>query len=217
MKLFTDIDGFKQALKIGSKIKIVEHNILPVKDKDQQDTNDTLFDDGIICEINHDCFGVNINGTEYWFTLVATQEPFQGSVHFFATKYPTNRFYIYEHTITFKCATNPNIAYSFVLLSDEKSHCPHCKGSGVQAITCETFGYPEKSISFHACYYCKGEIVNEVEGKHIQDVKDYEASLWCKCSKKRNYDVYYMADGEDKEIRKHHWRCCKCNKVRQIG
>jgi hypothetical protein len=143
--------------------------------------------------------------------------PFCGSVDFFkkvqaGTLY--NNCYVYKNRITFK-ANSAEHAYTFALVQDEKSHCPMCKGSGVQPVTCQTFGEPAKSISLHDCYHCNGEIVNAVVGAEIQANVDYEKSLWCNC--KRSYDVYFMSDGEDKEIKKHHYRCCKCNKIRQIG
>jgi hypothetical protein len=215
MKSFSNLAGFIEALKVGSTIKIVEHKIIPESDGiRRQKTNDTVMT-GVICDIKADSFGVAIDGTEHWFTLDAEQEPFKGSHPFYNAKYSTNKFYIYEHTITFKTVATPLVSHSFVLISDEKSHCPVCKGSGVQAITCETFGFPEKSISLHTCYHCHGEIVNAAVGAEIQADVDYEKSLWCKC--RRRHDVYFMADGVDKEIKKHHYRCCKCNKVRQIG
>lgn len=217
MKSFSNLAGFIEALKIGSTIKIVEHKIIDKVSKDTQDTDDTLLPDGIICEIKPDMFGVNINGTEHWFNLNSTEVPFHGSVDFFKKVLIgtfSNNCYVYKNRITFK-ANSADFAYTFALVQDEKSHCPMCKGSGVQPITCQTFGESAKSISLHDCYHCHGEIVNASVGAEIQADVDYEKSLWCKC--RRRHDVYFMADGVDKEIKKHHYRCCKCNKVVQIG
>ena len=42
-----------------------------------------------------------------------------------------------------------------------------------------------------------------------------EAKLWCNCEK--DYDTYYVPDGEDARCLKHHYRCGHCHKIVQIG
>lgn len=40
-------------------------------------------------------------------------------------------------------------------------------------------------------------------------------SMWCKC--KEDYGTTFYDDNEHPDLKKHHYRCNKCNKIKQIG
>lgn len=47
------------------------------------------------------------------------------------------------------------------------------------------------------------------------EARQQEDDIWCECEDET--ESYFVDNGQDKEIGKHHWRCEECDKVTQIG
>lgn len=91
--------------------------------------------------------------------------------------------------------------------------CLECKGEGEVEITVTIHGSTEPpQVSKIECVWCDGSGVMDQETK---EEWLYEKNMWCECKEKT--DAYYVPNGEHDEIEKHHWRCTKCKKVKQIG
>lgn len=211
MKQFTTITEFKNLLKVGSKIRIIEH----LNGVHTEADNDVLWDEATIVSFNDEEIVVEVNSVQVSLNIKAIEMP----RHSQNTQLINEPFCtIFNHrdisSITF-FSVNQAKAFSFALQSDEKSCCPVCEGHGFQFTHVTTYGKPGQSISFSNCFHCKGKPVSEEQGEHIQVVVDYVDSLHCKCDS--NTDAYYVADNMSAECKKHHWRCKKCFKIKQIG
>ncbi len=94
-----------------------------------------------------------------------------------------------------------------------KYDCPACKNG---KITVTFHGFPgdgpEPSVTEMDCIRCKG---SAKVTKKVLDAINFEKNMWCECEEETE-SVYYH-DGVHHEIRKHHWRCKSCDKVKQIG
>ena len=202
---FTTLKEFKTALKKGNYIKIIESNLqLNGKWSDiDLGINEIIFIEG-------NTLITSIEGEEVEFSLNSRSV---GETRIASTPAPQMIHHIYENTITFKVDDCPT--YTFALVNEEISHCPHCKGTGMCTLTSQEWGNHEKDIIITECYYCKGLTITKEEGMEIQTQKDYEASLWCDCKIKTN-DWTYKPKGS-KVCSKHHYTCKKCKKITQIG
>lgn len=88
--------------------------------------------------------------------------------------------------------------------------CLCCKGSGEQILSVHENG---KVTPFKMnCVWCdgKGKMTDEEHEDYL-----YEQNMWCKC--KVETGTRYYENGEHSKIHKHHYRCTKCKKVKQIG
>lgn len=91
--------------------------------------------------------------------------------------------------------------------------CPDCAGIGrlkskFIVLDC-SLKTKEETISDLKCSLCAGY------GKITLDEKMFIDNLWCQC--REETEAYYVPDGANKDISKHHWRCSKCKKVKKIG
>lgn len=95
-------------------------------------------------------------------------------------------------------------------------NCPQCNGSGKTKVGVVSFD-GNKATSFEMnCLTCDGnKTVTNVQLKQF----NFEKNMWCKCSdvSKFSQNTYFVNDNQRKDLRKHHYRCCKCDKVTQIG
>ena len=177
--------------------------------------NDVLWDEATIVSFNDEEIIVKANDVEVSLSIKGIESP----RHLQKNELINEPFCtIFNHrdisSITF-FSTNPAKAFSFALQSDEKSCCPVCTGHGFQFTRVTTYGKPGQSISFSTCFHCEGKPVSEKQAEQIQAVVDYQKSLWCEC--KNDTGTYYVADNMSAECKKHHWRCKKCFKIKQIG
>ena len=44
-----------------------------------------------------------------------------------------------------------------------------------------------------------------------------QVDKWCDCEDQNGFDTTFYDDDTHEEVKKHHWRCNKCNKITQIG
>ena len=90
--------------------------------------------------------------------------------------------------------------------------CLPCKGTGKMTINVSEYGKPGTNAVQIDCIHCQG--TGEISEEKLQSIKDFRKK-WCRG--KKDYGVYFVDDGENKEIEKHHYRCNHCKKVVQIG
>lgn len=99
--------------------------------------------------------------------------------------------------------------------------CTVCKGTGKQTLHASelVFDYdakkwvekPEPPVEID-CVFCKGKgTLTPVQ----KAVVNYAKNMWCKC--KKDYGTTFYDDNVHPVLRKHHYRCKKCGKVKQIG
>ena len=208
MIAFSNLEEFKNSLKIGNKIKIIEANLLPSEKWIAEDLGIAIIE-----EINLENFSVILkNGERATFDLISKKSEIKGSFYF--DKFPEmeTTHQIYENTITFKNPEYPT--YTFALISEQKSYCPECNGTGIGTVTIQTFGEEGKNISIINCRFCKGLLISKEAALKIKKEKEVEDSLWCSCTV--DYGVTYKARGSA-VCSKHHYICKKCKKIVQIG
>lgn len=51
--------------------------------------------------------------------------------------------------------------------------------------------------------------------EEVRAIQREEKKHWCEHPE--HEDVYYVPDNTHKDVRKHHWRCTTCKKIKQIG
>ena len=94
-------------------------------------------------------------------------------------------------------------------MHDAMMRCPTCKGHKTVILTKKTFGSDEVERSEIPCVICKG--VGMVKESVIKEIEEF----WCNCEVRGKTQFY--ADGEHRDLYKHHYRCLKCGRVTQVG
>jgi hypothetical protein len=51
--------------------------------------------------------------------------------------------------------------------------------------------------------------------EQVRAIQKKEREAWCDDPK--HEDVYYVPDNKRRDVRKHHYRCTSCDKIKQIG
>lgn len=98
----------------------------------------------------------------------------------------------------------------------EETLCPDCLGSGFLKVVAFIIRGDKKSEPMESkikCSLCAGT------GKISVQMKLFIDNLWCNCAKANLEDAgaYFVSDGIDKNCQKHHWKCKRCDKIKQIG
>lgn len=95
----------------------------------------------------------------------------------------------------------------------EMSVCPQCEGAG--NVDMEVFVFGQEGGTLHSikCITCEGDKFIDSE---TLDAYTRENEMWCDCGN-HSGESGYFSDGEHPDIHKHHFRCCDCEKITQIG
>lgn len=86
--------------------------------------------------------------------------------------------------------------------------CPDCNGQGMMTFTMLT----TDDVMTMSCFTCNATGVVTAKQKLVLD---RERAMWCVCPVRSGQ--YYVDNYKHPELSKHHWRCCACHKVTQVG
>lgn len=100
------------------------------------------------------------------------------------------------------------------LLREMTVECIKCKGTGKIKVTAHYMKDSVQVVSSSdlTCVHCNG--TTRLLNKELENIKKFDSSF-CECDNREN--PKYYADGEHKDLYKHHWRCSGCDGVIQIG